>query len=93
MFELKFMAIIGVTVLAIAGWVWLKIRQAQRHAAELEKANQWLNAENDKLKVQKATIESQVKNYKVKQKNEESSHSLSRESVIDGLHANNDLRD
>lgn len=74
-------------------FVWWKLRAAHREIDHLLKTSAQMQAQNEQLQAEKAVAQTQIKHYQVKQKNEENSHRLSRERVIDRLHAEGDLRD
>lgn len=88
MLNLQFI-IIAVIVALLGGWGLLKSVQVRR---EQEK-NEALTQKNEQLKTAKAVAETKVKNYQVRQKNEERINATSHDGVIDRLHADGDLRD
>ena len=92
MINLSLIGALGAVILAVIGYVYLKIRRIKSHAESLYRANAELTTKNEQLKTEKAVVEKQVKNYKVKQKNDETTHGLGRGSVVDELRKNNDLR-
>lgn len=92
MINLNLLGIAGAVVLAIVGYIYWTIRKIKVRAENLSRANAELNRKNEQLKTEKAVVEKQVKNYKVKQQNDETTHSLGRDAVIDELRKNNDLR-
>lgn len=77
----------GVGVVALwGGYLLLRLRQSRKQAEALQK-------QNEQLQAQKAVAETKVKNYQVKQKNEENLISRSRTSLLERLHNDGDLRD
>ena len=61
------------------GYLYIRLRQSQK--------------EKEQLQTQKAVAETKVKNYQVKQKNEENLISRSRTSLLERMHHDGDLRD
>ena len=92
MTNLTLLGALGALVLAIIACVYWQIRKIKVRAKNLAIANAELTTQNHQLKTEKAVVEQQVKNYKVKQKNDETTHSLDRDAVISELRENNDLR-
>lgn len=60
--------------------------------AKARKENEKLNEQNHQLQTEKAVAEAQVKNYEVRKQHEENISSSSRDSIIDQLQQNGDLR-
>jgi len=92
MTNLTLLGALGALVLAIIACVYWQIRKIKVRAKNLAIANAELTTQNHQLKTEKAVVEQQVKNYKVKQKNDETTHGLDRDAVISELRENNDLR-
>ena len=92
MTNLTLLGALGALVLAIIACVYWQIRKIKVRAKNLALANAELTTQNHQLKTEKAVVEQQVKNYKVKQKNDETTHGLDRDAVISELRENNDLR-
>ena len=92
MTNLTLLGALGALVLAIFAYVYWQIRKIKVRAKNLAIANAELTTQNHQLKTEKAVVEQQVKNYKVKQKNDETTHSLDRDAVIGELRENDDLR-
>lgn len=92
MTNLTLLGALGALVLAIIAYVYWQIRKIKVRAKNLAIANAELTTQNHQLKTEKAVVEQQVKNYKVKQKYDETTHSLDRDAVISELRENNDLR-
>nr|DAS55001.1 MAG TPA: Protein of unknown function (DUF2681) [Caudoviricetes sp.]DAU49407.1 MAG TPA: Protein of unknown function (DUF2681) [Caudoviricetes sp.] len=92
MTNLTLLGALGALVLAIIACVYWQIRKIKVRAKNLAIANAELTTQNHQLKTEKAVVEQQVKNYKVKQKNDETTHSLDRDAVISELRQNDDLR-
>ena len=92
MTNLTLLGALGALVLAIIAGVYWQIRKIKVRAKNLAIANAELTTQNHQLKTEKAVVEQQVKNYKVKQKNDETTHSLDRDAVIGELRQNDDLR-
>ncbi len=92
MTNLTLLGALGALVLAIIAYVYWQIRKIKVRAKNLAIANAELTTQNHQLKTEKAVVEQQVKNYKVKQKNDETTHSLDRDAVISELRQNDDLR-
>lgn len=92
MTNLTLLGALGALVLAIFACVYWQIRKIKVRAKNLAIANAELTTQNHQLKTEKAVVEQQVKNFKVKQKNDETTHSLDRDAVISELRENNDLR-
>ncbi|WP_439240905.1 DUF2681 domain-containing protein [Lonepinella sp. BR2474] len=86
--------LIGI-VLALIGVAvgWFKWFMASREVERLLETTATLEEEKAALQQQKAVVETQVKHYQVKQKNEESTRHLERDAVIEQLYAEGDLRD
>ena len=76
---------VGVAVLC-GGYLYLRLRQSQKQAQRLQQ-------EKAPLQTEKAVAETKVKNYQVKQKNEENLISRSRTSLLERMHHDGDLRD
>lgn len=70
----------------LCGYVFFRLKQAQRRVEKLIE-------ENAQLQTEKAVAQTQIKHHQVRQKNEENIVSTSRERIIDRLHNQNDLRD
>ena len=70
----------------LCGYVFFRLKQAQRRVEKLIE-------ENAQLQTEKAVAQTQIKHHQVRQKNEENIVSTSRERIIDRLHKQNDLRD
>lgn len=92
MTNLTLLGALGALVLAIFAYVYWQIRKIKVRAKNLAIANAELTTQNHQLKTEKAVVEQQVKNYKVKQKNDETTHGLDRNAVISELRENDDLR-
>lgn len=92
MTNLTLLGALGALVLAIIAYVYWQIRKIKVRAKNLALANAELTTQNHQLKTEKAVVEQQVKNYKVKQKNDETTHGLDRNAVISELRENDDLR-
>ena len=92
MTNLTLLGALGALVLAIIAYVYWQIRKIKVRAKNLAIANAELTTQNHQLKTEKAVVEQQVKNYKVKQKNDETTHGLDRNAVISELRENDDLR-
>nr|DAX49496.1 MAG TPA: Protein of unknown function (DUF2681) [Caudoviricetes sp.] len=92
MTNLTLLGALGALVLAIFAYVYWQIRKIKVRAKNLAIANAELTTQNHQLKTEKAVVEQQVKNYKVKQINDETTHGLDRDAVISELRENNDLR-
>lgn len=92
MTNLTLLGALGALVLAIIACVYWQIRKIKVRAKNLALANAELTTQNHQLKTEKAVVEQQVKNYKVKQKNDETTHGLDRNAVISELRENDDLR-
>ncbi|APB78598.1 TPA: DUF2681 domain-containing protein [Pasteurella multocida] len=60
--------------------------------AKARKENEKLNEQNHQLQTEKAVVETQVKNYEVRKQHEENISSSSRDSILDQLQQNGDLR-
>lgn len=90
--NLTLLGALGALVLAIFAYVYWQIRKIKVRAKNLALANAELTTQNHQLKTEKAVVEQQVKNYKVKQKNDETTHGLDRNAVISELRENDDLR-
>lgn len=85
-------AIITAIVLAVVLFVWLKLRSAQKEIEQVLKTNADLTEQNSRLQAQKAVAETQVKNHQTRKQNEENISSSSRDSIINELQQNSDLR-
>ena len=92
MTNLTLLGALGALVLAIIACVYWQIRKIKVRAKNLAIANAELTTQNHQLKTEKAVVEQQVKNYKVKQKNDETTRGLDRNAVISELRENDDLR-
>ena len=92
MTNLTLLGALGALVLAIIACVYWQIRKIKVRAKNLAIANAELTTQNHQLKTEKAVVEQQVKNYKVKQKIDETTHILDRNAVISELRENDDLR-
>lgn len=73
----------GLIVIAFMGY---KIKQANKDIDRLFKIREQLEAE-------KATAQTQLKNHQIRQQNEQNHHTTDRNELIEGLHAQGDLRD
>ncbi|EHK89833.1 DUF2681 domain-containing protein [Aggregatibacter actinomycetemcomitans] len=82
----------GAVVLIVLVYAKWRVNKAKQQVDNIMRANIKLLGENMQLKNEKAVVEKQVKNYKVKQKNDETTNSLGRDAVIDELRENGDLR-
>lgn len=60
--------------------------------AKARKENEKLNEQNHQLQTEKAVAEAQVKNYEVRKQHEENISRSSRDSILDQLQQNGDLR-
>lgn len=76
---------LGIFVL-LGAYVMFKLKQAHREIEQLLKTNA-------QLQMQKAVIETQVKHFEVRKKNEENTRNTSRDDVINRLQQSGDLRD
>ncbi|WP_109422772.1 DUF2681 domain-containing protein [Aggregatibacter actinomycetemcomitans] len=92
MISLSLTGAITAAVLFVVGYVYWQIHKIKARAQQLARANAELTTQNQQLKTEKVIIEKQVKNYKVKQKNDETTNSLGRDAIIDELRQNGDLR-
>lgn len=92
MINLSLIGALGAVILTIIGYVYFKIRRIKSHAESLSRANAELTTKNEQLKTEKAVVEQQVKNFKVKKINDETTHTLDHNTVVDELRKNNDLR-
>ncbi|AAP95118.1 hypothetical protein A6046_03300 [[Haemophilus] ducreyi] len=92
MINLSMLGGFAIAVLILVGYVYWRVQKARRRERALADALEKMTQQNEQLKTEKAVAEKQVKNYKVKQRNEENANSLNRDSIIDGLRENNDLR-
>ena len=70
----------------LCGYVFFRLKQAQRRVEKLIE-------ENAQLQTEKAVAQTQIKTSSSETKNEENIVSTSRERIIDRLHNQNDLRD
>ncbi|MCK9111011.1 DUF2681 domain-containing protein [Haemophilus influenzae] len=92
MINLNLFGALGVIVLIVFVYAKWKIHKAKQQVDNIMRANLKLLSENNQLKTEKAVVEQQVKNYKVKQKHEENTHSLGRDGIVSELRQNNDIR-
>lgn len=92
MINLTMMATVGALILAVVGYVYYKVHKIKVRAEKLSRANIELTQRNQQLISEKAVVEKQVKNFQVKQKHEENTHSLGRDGILDELRQNNDIR-
>nr|DAU57470.1 MAG TPA: Protein of unknown function (DUF2681) [Caudoviricetes sp.] len=92
MINLNLFGALGVIVLIVFVYAKWKIHKAKQQVDNIMRANLKLLSENNQLKTEKAVVEQQVKNYKVKQKHEENTHSLGRDGIVAELRQNNDIR-
>lgn len=92
MINLTMIGAIGALILAVVGYVYYKVHKIKVRAEKLSRANIELTQRNQQLLSEKAVVEKQVKNFKVKQKHEENTHSLGRDGILDELRQNNDIR-
>ena len=77
----------GLGVVALLGiYVMFKLKRAHREIDQLLKTNAQLQA-------QKAVVETQVKHFEVRKKNEENTRNTGRDDVINRLQQSGDLRD
>ncbi|EGT80295.1 hypothetical protein BFQ30_08895 [Haemophilus quentini] len=77
----------GLGIFALLGaYVMFKLKHAHREIEQLLKTNAQLQA-------QKAVVETQVKHFEVRKKNEENTRITSRDDVINRLQQSGDLRD
>lgn len=77
----------GLGIFALLGaYVMFKLKQARREIEQLLKTNA-------QLQMQKAVVETQVKHFEVRKKNEENTRHTSRDDVINRLQQSGDLRD
>ena len=76
---------LGIFVL-LGAYVMFKLKHAHREIEQLLKTNAQLQA-------QKAVVETQVKHFEVRKKNEENTRSSRRDDVINRLQQSGDLRD
>lgn len=92
MINLTMMATVGALILAVVGYVYYKVHKIKVRAEKLSRANIELTQRNQQLISEKAVVEKQVKNFQVKQKHEENTHSLGRDGIVSELRQNNDIR-
>ncbi|WP_109083233.1 DUF2681 domain-containing protein [Aggregatibacter kilianii] len=92
MINLNLFGALGAIVLIVFVYAKWKIHKAKQQVDNIMRANLKLLSENNQLKTEKAVVEQQVKNYKVKQKYDETTNTLDRNTVVDELRKNNDLR-
>ena len=92
MINLTMMATVGALILAVVGYVYYKVHKIKVRAEKLSRANIELTQRNQQLLSEKAVVEKQVKNFQVKQKHEENTHSLGRDGIVGELRQNNDIR-
>lgn len=77
----------GLGIFALLGaYVMFKLKHAHREIEQLLKTNAQLQA-------QKAIVETQVKHFEVRKKNEENTRNTGRDDVINRLQQSGDLRD
>ncbi|WP_449236112.1 DUF2681 domain-containing protein [Aggregatibacter kilianii] len=76
---------IGAVVL-IGGYITVKLKAANREINKLLKQNETLQAE-------KAVVQTQVKHFETRKKNEKNSRNTDRDALIERLHQSGDLRD
>ncbi len=76
---------LGIFVL-LGAYVMFKLKQARREIEQLLKTNA-------QLQMQKAVVETQVKHFEVRKKNEENTRNTDRDDVINRLQQSGDLRD
>ena len=77
----------GLGIFALLGaYVMFKLKRAHREIDQLLKTNAQLQA-------QKAVVETQVKQFEVRKKNEENTRNNGRDDVINLLKKSGDLRD
>ena len=77
----------GLGIFALLGaYVMFKLKRAHREIDQLLKTNAQLQA-------QKAVVETQVKHFEVRKKNEENTRNTGRDDVINRLQQSGDLRD
>lgn len=77
----------GLGIFVLLGvYVMFKLKRAHREIDQLLKTNAQLQA-------QKAVVETQVKHFEVRKKNEENTRNTGRDDVINRLQQSGDLRD
>lgn len=77
----------GLGIFALLGaYMMFKLKRAHREIDQLLKTNAQLQA-------QKAVVETQVKHFEVRKKNEENTRNTGRDDVINRLQQSGDLRD
>ena len=77
----------GLGIFVLLGvYVMFKLKHAHREIEQLLKTNAQLQA-------QKAVVETQVKHFEVRKKNEENTRNTGRDDVINRLQQSGDLRD
>lgn len=76
---------IGAVVL-IGVYITVKLKAANREINKLLKQNEALQAE-------KAVVQTQVKHFETRKKNEKNSRNTDRDALIERLHQSGDLRD
>ena len=74
------------TFALLGAYVMFKLKHAHREIEQLLKTNA-------QLQTQKAVAETQVKHFEVRKKNEENTHSSTRDELIDSMRKSKDLRD
>lgn len=79
------LGVIGAVVL-IGGYITMKLKAANREINKLLKQNEALQAE-------KAVVQTQVKHFETRKKNEKNSRNTDRDALIERLHQSGDLRD
>lgn len=73
-------------VVVIGGYITVKLKAANREINKLLKQNEALQAE-------KAVVQTQVKHFETRKKNEKNSRNTDRDALIERLHQSGDLRD
>lgn len=73
-------------VVVIGGYITVKLKAANREINKLLKQNETLQAE-------KAVVQTQVKHFETRKKNEKNSRNTDRDALIERLHQSGDLRD
>lgn len=92
MINLNLFGALGAIVLIVFVYAKWKIHKAKQQVDNIMRANLKLLSENNELKTEKAVVEQQVKNFNVKKINDETTHTLDHNTVVDELRKNKDLR-
>lgn len=87
-FALSIVTVVA-TIIAFAGY---KYWAASREIERVLKVNADLEQTNQQQAVEIAVKNTQISNHKTRIKNEENTHSIVREQLIDQLHTDGDLR-